>query len=224
MVFGRPLLIVVACANIFLASGFSAMPGAGVIGYRPLSPGGGGLVPSRVPHRAAHPATTRLEMDSTRSGMEGSGFPVIKVPVGFEEPTPRPFQPTGDLVGLLTSALAMVARLGAGVCVLGYKAWLSLSPPEDQEEYCLRIGPLYLRESSPFMRRECPRPQGRLILYEFDSSPFCRKVRDACAILDLEVDIRPCPGALEGGHFSDEHLKLHGKRTVPYLIDEGENM
>ena len=63
-----------------------------------------------------------------------------------------------------------------------------------------------------------------LILYEFDSSPFCRKVRDACTVLDLEVDVRPCPGALEGGHFSDEHLKLHGKRTVPYLTDEGASL
>jgi len=167
--------------------------------------------------------STRI-LGSAPMGLSDSGSPTVQVPHGFEEPIPRRFRPTGDLKGLVTGFLALLFRVFCGVFVIGYRAKLSTKPPEDPEEYCLRIGPLYLEETSPFLRRECPRPEGRLVLYEFDSSPFCRKVRDACTMLDLEVDIRPCPGALEGGHFSDEHLKLHGKRTVPYLIDEGTSL
>jgi hypothetical protein len=39
-----------------------------------------------------------------------------------------------------------------------------------------------------------PRPKKPLILYEYEASPDCRKVREACTILDLTVDFRPCPG------------------------------
>jgi glutathione S-transferase len=57
------------------------------------------------------------------------------------------------------------------------------------------------------------------VIYEYDASPFCRKVRDACAVLDLTVDFRPCPGARAG--FSDELFELTGRRTVPFMVDEG---
>ena len=38
-----------------------------------------------------------------------------------------------------------------------------------------------------------PRPARRLELYEFEACPFCRKVREALSILDLEAMIYPCP-------------------------------
>ena len=34
--------------------------------------------------------------------------------------------------------------------------------------------------------------------------------------------MRPCPGALPGGKYSDELFARTGRRTVPYLIDEGK--
>ena len=37
------------------------------------------------------------------------------------------------------------------------------------------------------------RPARLLELYEFESCPFCRKVRDALTELDLEAMIYPCP-------------------------------
>ncbi len=62
-----------------------------------------------------------------------------------------------------------------------------------------------------------PRPEKRLILYEFEACPFCRKVREALTILDLEADIRPCP---KGGHrFRDELIRRGGKAQFPYLVD-----
>ena len=38
-----------------------------------------------------------------------------------------------------------------------------------------------------------PRPEQRLILYDFEACPFCRKVRELLSDLDLEVEVRPCP-------------------------------
>jgi len=62
-----------------------------------------------------------------------------------------------------------------------------------------------------------PRPEMRLILYEFEGCPYCRKVREALTILDLEADIRPCP---KGGHrFRDELIRRGGKAQFPYLVD-----
>jgi len=83
--------------------------------------------------------------------------------------------------------------------------------------YALKLGPLYISDDSASLRGELKRPKGHLTLYEFDSSPFCRKVRDALTALDLEVDCRPCPGAVAG--FSDELFERTGRRTVPYLVD-----
>ena len=41
--------------------------------------------------------------------------------------------------------------------------------------------------------RPGPRPEQRLVLYEFEACPYCRKVREAWSSLDLEAEIRPCP-------------------------------
>ena len=63
-------------------------------------------------------------------------------------------------------------------------------------------------------------------MYEFDSSPFCRKVRDACSELDLTLELRPCPGSgvAPPNKFHDEHVALHGRGTVPFLVDEGRGL
>ena len=49
-----------------------------------------------------------------------------------------------------------------------------------------------------------PRPAKPLVLYEFEGCPFCRKVREALTVLDLEALIYPCP---KGG----TRIKLCGK-------------
>jgi hypothetical protein len=149
--------------------------------------------------------------------------PTVKVPFDFSLPDPKPLTATGDLPGLLTASSALALRFGAGITVAGWSPQLSLQPPP-RGEYALKLGPVYLSDTSAVTRGECPRPTGRLVLYEFDSSPYCRKVRDACTALDLEVEYRPCPGALPGGKFSDELYARTGRRTVPYLIDEGLNV
>jgi glutathione S-transferase len=61
------------------------------------------------------------------------------------------------------------------------------------------------------------RPAQPLLLYEFESCPFCRKVREALTVLDLEVDVRPCPKG--GRRFRPELIARGGKAQFPYLVD-----
>lgn len=90
----------------------------------------------------------------------------------------------------MTGAIALVLRLGSGVFAINKD-----------------------------VLAKCGRPEKTLIIYEYEASPFCRKVREACALLDLTVEYRPCPGARAG--FSDEMAKrTGGRRTVPYLVDD----
>jgi glutathione S-transferase len=61
------------------------------------------------------------------------------------------------------------------------------------------------------------RPQQTLLLYEFEGCPFCRKVREALSILDLDALIRPCPK--RGERFRPELIRRGGKAQFPYLVD-----
>jgi glutathione S-transferase len=62
-----------------------------------------------------------------------------------------------------------------------------------------------------------PRPEKTLELYEFEACPFCRKVREALSILDLEVRILPCPKG--GKRFREALVVRGGKAQFPYLVD-----
>ena len=69
----------------------------------------------------------------------------------------------------------------------------------------MRVGPLG------------PRPELPLELYEFEACPFCRKVREALSILDLDAHIRPCPK--NGPRFRPHVVERGGKAQFPYLVD-----
>ena len=62
-----------------------------------------------------------------------------------------------------------------------------------------------------------PRPEQLLELYEFEACPFCRKVREALSILDLDVLVKPCPKG--GTRFRPELVQRGGKPQFPYLVD-----
>lgn len=88
----------------------------------------------------------------------------------IKAPEPKPFQiADGNIGGAVTGAISLVLRLGTGVFALDKK-----------------------------VLDACSRPTKSLIIYEYEASPFCRKVREACALLDLTVEYRPCPGARAG--------------------------
>jgi glutathione S-transferase len=62
-----------------------------------------------------------------------------------------------------------------------------------------------------------PRPSLPLELYEFEGCPYCRKVREALSILDLDALVRPCPK--NGPRFREEVRRRGGKTQFPYLVD-----
>jgi len=60
-------------------------------------------------------------------------------------------------------------------------------------------------------------PAEWLVLYDIESSPYCRLVRETLSELDLDVLIKPCPKG--GRRFRDEAIALAGKAQFPLLID-----
>jgi glutathione S-transferase len=62
-----------------------------------------------------------------------------------------------------------------------------------------------------------PRPAQPLELYEFEACPFCRKVREALSILDLDALVRPCPKG--GPTFRPRVRERGGRELFPYLVD-----
>ena len=80
------------------------------------------------------------------------------------------------------------------------------------DKYAFRFGPLAFRDTSPLLA-DAPRPETPPILYEYEASPFCRKVREAALLLDIPLELRPCPGARAG--FSSELQERTGRMTVP---------
>mmetsp|Transcript_30361 Transcript_30361/g.61816 ORF Transcript_30361/g.61816 Transcript_30361/m.61816 type:complete len:327 (+) Transcript_30361:69-1049(+) len=145
-------------------------------------------------------------------------YPKVLIPDGFTAPEPVPLGVRGDYKSLVTSSITLLLKLGTGISVIGWSPSLSLEAPEEGA-YALKLGPLFLSDTSAVLRDEVNRPTAPITIYEYDASPFCRKVRDACAVLDLTVEFRPCPGARAG--FSDELFELTGRRTVPYMVDQG---
>lgn len=60
-------------------------------------------------------------------------------------------------------------------------------------------------------------PEKLLELYEFEACPFCRKVREALSVLDLDAIIYPSPRG--GQRFREEAIAKSGKRMFPFLVD-----
>eukprot|EP01024_Parvocaulis_polyphysoides_P048543 TRINITY_DN4635_c0_g1_i3.p3 TRINITY_DN4635_c0_g1~~TRINITY_DN4635_c0_g1_i3.p3 ORF type:complete len:230 (-),score=24.17 TRINITY_DN4635_c0_g1_i3:172-861(-) len=76
-----------------------------------------------------------------------------------------------------------------------------------------------LKESSKI--KDLKRPEIPLKLYEFESCPFCKKVREIVSYLDLDVEMYPCPK--EGQRFRTFVVEDGGKAQFPYLIDPNTN-
>jgi glutathione S-transferase len=67
-----------------------------------------------------------------------------------------------------------------------------------------------------------PRPRQLLELYEFEACPFCRKVREAITMLDLEVLVKPTPKG--GARFRPEGSARGGRHQFPLLVDPNEDV
>jgi glutathione S-transferase len=89
--------------------------------------------------------------------------------------------------------------------------WQSLDLAVSRAASALRFG------SGGRVGRLGARPEKLLELYEFEGCPYCRKVREALAILDLSALIRPCPKG--GPRYRVECEARGGKQQFPYLVD-----
>jgi len=67
------------------------------------------------------------------------------------------------------------------------------------------------------------RPSKPIIIYESEASVDCRKVREACTMLDLVVEYRPCPGGI-AGHSDQQAILTQGRREIPFMIDNNPNI
>ncbi|CAH9078969.1 unnamed protein product [Cuscuta epithymum] len=138
----------------------------------------------------------------------------LLAPPNFKAPQPKPFRARGDkLFDVLGAAVAIVFRLGTGATVSGYSASLVSKDKIPSDQYALEIAGFKVKESS----RVGPRPEKPIEIYEFESCPFCRKVREIVAILDLDVLFYPCPR--NGPNFRPKVAQMGGKQQFPYMVD-----
>lgn len=104
-------------------------------------------------------------------------------------------------------------------------ACATLAPPRGGRPLLLRtldvvtsLGATLTRAGSgAFVGGTGARPAQPLELYEFEGCPYCRKVREALSILDLDARIWPCPK--NGPRFRPELVRRGGKAQFPYLVD-----
>ena len=64
------------------------------------------------------------------------------------------------------------------------------------------------------------RPERTLELYEFEACPFCKRVREACSMLDLSVLVRPCPK--QGKRYRPWVTETGGRAQFPFLVDPND--
>lgn len=121
----------------------------------------------------------------------------------------------GTLAATAGASLPFVLRAATGVFPVGYKVELV---PDDPNVYSFQHG----LPGGRMVKETCttaslPRPQAPVRLYEFEGCPFCRKVREAVSILDLDVLYLPCP---QGGTVYRPEAKERGAKAFPYMVDE----
>lgn len=68
------------------------------------------------------------------------------------------------------------------------------------------------------VQRAAEPPGQPLKLYEFESCPYCRLVREALTELDLDALILPCPKG--GTRYRPEAERVGGKAQFPLLVDD----
>lgn len=140
--------------------------------------------------------------------------PNFSPPANFKQPEPKRFRIRPDkTVDILGASLSLLFRLGTGVFVSGYSASFVSKAEIPADQYALEIAGFKVKESSNLG----PRPEKPIEIYEFESCPFCRKVREIVAVLDLDVLYYPCPR--NGLNFRPKAGQMGGKQQFPYMVD-----
>jgi len=145
------------------------------------------------------------------------------VSANYQKTTPKRFAvASGALPSIATAAANFAFRFGSGAFASGYKVSITETSEKSKNEYNV-LKALDINDGiAGFMFKEeaiehVNRPKEMLQLYEFEGCPFCKKVREAVTILDLDVLFYPCPRG--GPTFRPKVLALGGKAQFPYLVD-----
>lgn len=122
-------------------------------------------------------------------------------PANFKAPEPRRgYVKPEQALDVAGAAVGTLVRLASGALIEGYRA-----DPSGGK----------LTETSATLPKT--RPAQPLRLFEFEACPFCRKVREAVSVLDLDVYVFPCP---RGSVVYREYVKAKGGKSMfPYLED-----
>lgn len=123
------------------------------------------------------------------------------VPEDFSAPTPRRFFVRSDRIAdIATSSLGTLVRGGTGALIEGYRPSMT--------------GGSFSEASSTL---PTTRPKYALRVFEFEACPFCKKVREAICMLDLDAIMFPCP---KGSTTYRPYVQqTGGKSQFPYLED-----
>jgi len=108
-----------------------------------------------------------------------------------------------SIFDLATLIGASLARPGAGAFVAGYR----VEPTQDYKNPTMDLPIREFSETLPSFR-----PAKPLELYEYEACPFCRKVREAVSMLDIDVIVYPCPR--DGKRYRDKVIEMGGKSQV----------
>ena len=116
---------------------------------------------------------------------------------------------------LATASAQFLFRLGSGAFVDGYKPEIVQEVSGGDGTYSiLRVFGQKVKEAGKELQ---VKPKRLIEIYEFEGCPFCRKVREAVSILDMDVLFKPCPRG--GTNFRLQTKKLGGKMQFPYMVD-----
>ncbi|XP_027363415.1 uncharacterized protein LOC113870985 isoform X1 [Abrus precatorius] len=198
---------------------------AGAVTLSQFSVCGSISLPKRVPRRRVSiRAMSETETSSSSSSVStqqqqptsdaSSSSLTFTPPPNFKPPEPKRFairpDKTSDMFGAL---LPLLFRFATGVFVSGYSFSLVSKDEIPPDQYALEISGYTVKETS----KVGPRPEKPIEIYEFESCPFCRKVREIVAILDLDVLFYPCPR--NGPNFRPKVVQMGGKQQFPYMVD-----
>lgn len=158
--------------------------------------------------------TIRATSETPTSSTSTSTSTSFTAPPNFKPPEPKRFavrpDKTWDIIG---ASLALIFRLGTGVFVNGYSVSFVSKDAIPPNQYSLEVAGYKVKETSKLG----PRPEKPIEIYEFEGCPFCRKVREIVAVLDLDVLFYPCPK--NGPNFRPKVAQMGGKQQFPYMVD-----
>ncbi|KAK8491355.1 hypothetical protein V6N13_126200 [Hibiscus sabdariffa] len=158
--------------------------------------------------------STKEEENPASVSSSSSTATTFAPPPNFKAPEPKRFAVRPDkTLEIAGAALALFFRFGTGVFVSGYSASIVSENEIPPGQYSLELGGSKLKETSKIG----PRPEKPIEIYEFEGCPFCRKVREIVAVLDIDVLFYPCPK--NGPNFRPKVAEMGGKQQFPYMVD-----